>query len=86
MEKIGGIRTKTAVPRLLMNLGCRKRYQRNAVAMYYYSEIDIRIIGFVFSCILIKFLKTGQKKMEKNKGINVKNGLYLCNPKPYSAE
>ena len=65
MEKIGGIRTKTAVPRLLMNLGCRKRYQRNAVAMYYYSEICIRIIEFVFSCILIKFLKTGQKKWKK---------------------
>ena len=82
MEKIGGIRTKTAVPRLLMNLGCQKRYQRNAVAMYYYSEICIRIIGFVFSCILIKFLKTGGQKKGKNKGVNVRNGLYLCNPKP----
>ena len=38
-KKIGGVRTKTPVPRLLMNLGCRKRYQMNAVAMYYNSEI-----------------------------------------------
>ena len=34
-KKIGGIRTKTHVTRLLMNLGCQKRYQMNAVAMYY---------------------------------------------------
>ena len=39
MENIGGIRIKTPVPRLLMNLGCRKRYQMNAVAIYYHSEI-----------------------------------------------
>ena len=38
-KKIGGIRTKTPVPRLLMKLGCRKRYQMNAVAMYCNSEI-----------------------------------------------
>ena len=38
-KKIGVISTKTPVPRLLMNLGCRKRYQMNAVAMYYNSEI-----------------------------------------------
>ena len=39
MEKIEGIHTKTPVPRLLMNLGCQKRYQMNAVAIYYHSEI-----------------------------------------------
>ena len=38
-KKIGGIHTKTPVPRLLMNLGCRKRYQMNAVAINYNSEI-----------------------------------------------
>ena len=38
-KNLGGIRKKTPVPRLLMNLGCRKRYQMNAVAMYYNSEI-----------------------------------------------
>ena len=39
MEKIEGIRTKTSAPRLLMKLGCQKRYQMNAVAIYYHSEI-----------------------------------------------
>ena len=39
MEKIGGIGTKTPVPRLLLNLRCQKGYQKNAVAMYYHSEI-----------------------------------------------
>ena len=39
MENIGGIRIKTPVLRLLMNLGCRKRFQMNAVAIYYHSEI-----------------------------------------------
>ena len=35
MENIGGIRIKTTVPRLLMNL----EDQMNAVAIYYHSEI-----------------------------------------------
>ena len=39
MENIGGVRIKTPVPRLLMNLGCGKSYQMNAVAIYYPSEI-----------------------------------------------
>ena len=38
-KKIGGIRTKTPVPRLLTNLGYQKRYQMDAVAMNYNSEI-----------------------------------------------
>ena len=33
------IHTKPPVPRLLMNLGCLKRYQMNDVAIYYDSEI-----------------------------------------------
>ena len=39
MEKIGGIGIRRPVPRLLMKLGCRKRYQINAAPMYYHSEI-----------------------------------------------
>ena len=39
MEKRGGLRTKNPVLRLLMNLGCQKGYQINAVAMNYHSEI-----------------------------------------------
>ena len=32
---------------------------------------DIRIIRFVNSCILMKSLKTGQKKWKKMKGVNI---------------
>ena len=35
LEKIGGIRTKSLEPELLTNLGCRNKYQMNALAMYY---------------------------------------------------
>ena len=51
MEKDMGYTYKKTVPRLLMNLGCRKRYQMNAVAMYYNSEIlykNNRICNFMY--------------------------------------
>ena len=44
-------------------------------------KYDIRIIGFVISCILMKSLKAGQKN-GKIKGVSVRNCLYLGNPKP----
>ena len=31
MDKIGGIRTKSLVPELLVNIGCSKRYQMNVM-------------------------------------------------------
>ena len=63
MEDIGGIHTKIPVPRLLMNLECQKRYQMNALAIYYYSEKrdeNNSICNFMYSNDIIK------NKTEKN--------------------
>ena len=68
MENIGGIRIKTPVLRLLMNLGCRKRYQMNAVAIYYHSEIcykNNRICSFVY---INEIFKNRTEKNGKIKG------------------
>ena len=37
--KIGGIHTKSLVPELLINPRCCKRFQTNAIAMYYGPEV-----------------------------------------------
>ena len=38
-RKIGGKRTKSLVSELLINPGCRKRYQMYAMSMHYGSEV-----------------------------------------------
>ena len=65
-----------------MNLGCRKRYQMSAVAMYYHSEIlykNKRICNFIF---INEIFKNKTRKNGKIKWVNVRSGLYLGNPKP----
>ena len=58
----------------------------NAVAIYYHSEIlykNNRICSFMY---INEIFKNRTEKMEKIKGVNIRNGLYLPNPKPVSTE
>ena len=67
MEKDRGYTYKTPVPRLLMNLGCRKRYQmlwQSTISLKY----DIRIIGFVIFMYINEIFKNMTEKMEQLKG------------------
>ena len=57
----------------------------NAVAIYNHSEIwykDNRICNFMYINEIFKNRTEKMKKKKKNKVLNVRNGLFLGNPKP----